>query len=198
MPTVSLSQSVTIGGVVISGRNDVDEEGQIGVDATLEAGHAGTLSTRTDADTGVATVGSGHGITTANLVDVYWTGGKRLGMTVTATGATTINVDGGSGDNFPVVSTAIVVSKVYALDCVFTGSDAAVIGIALERTGCVNLRGSTTNYLSVVFSAAGQAYIWTSPATNPVSGASLDTIRASNSDPSNTCRLRVGVLYNAA
>lgn len=197
MPTVSLSQSVTIGGVAVQGRVDVEQEGQLSQDVDLEAGHAGTLSTRTDNDTGIATVTTGHGITTSDLVDVYWTGGNRLGCTVTATDATTISIDGGSGTNLPIATTAIVVAKVYALDCIFTGDDAAIIAIGLQRTGTVALRGSSTNHLVVDFDADGQGYFWTAPAANPIVGDSVDTIRVSNSDGTNASRLRFGLLYSS-
>lgn len=75
--------------------------------------HPGTLSTRTDQDTAVCTLpdsrGLAHGITVAHTVSVWWHGGKRTGMTVSAVSGTALTVDGGSGDNFPVVNTPVEV-----------------------------------------------------------------------------------------
>ncbi len=68
---------------------------------------AGTLSTRTDADTGIATLASGHGITTNDTVDVFWNAGQIYAMTVTASASTTIGIDGGSGDDLPIATTVI-------------------------------------------------------------------------------------------
>ncbi|GAG11403.1 unnamed protein product, partial [marine sediment metagenome] len=79
----------------------------------LGSAHPGTLTTRTDADTGVCTLpdsrGLAHGITIANTVAVWWTGGKRTGMTVSAQTGAAVTVDGGSGDNFPVLNTPLEV-----------------------------------------------------------------------------------------
>lgn len=80
------------------------------VEVAVPAAKAGTLSTRTDNNTGILTVASGHGITTSNKVDVYWSTGRRRGMTVTATTGTTISIDLGSGDNLPLATTAITVT----------------------------------------------------------------------------------------
>lgn len=67
----------------------------------------GTLTTRTSATAGVITVSSGHGVTTSHTLDVLWASGKVYGMTVSVSAATTITVTGGSGDDFPVVDSAV-------------------------------------------------------------------------------------------
>ncbi len=65
---------------------------------------ASELTTRTDADTGILTVATGHGVTTNDTLDVFWSAGRIHGMTVTGTTSTTISIDGGSGDDLPVVN----------------------------------------------------------------------------------------------
>ena len=65
------------------------------------------LTTRTDADTGIATMASGHGVTTNDTVDIFWKAGRIHAMTVTASDATTIGIDGGSGDDLPIATTTI-------------------------------------------------------------------------------------------
>jgi len=70
--------------------------------------YGGSLTTRTDNDTGVCTVvETNHGITVADTVAVWWAAGKRTGMSVSAVSGTAITVDGGSGDNLPSVKTAV-------------------------------------------------------------------------------------------
>lgn len=63
----------------------------------------GTLSTRTDADTGVITLNGGaQGITDSDTFNVYWAGDdSRTGMTITDVTLGAITVDGGSGDDLP-------------------------------------------------------------------------------------------------
>jgi len=89
----------------IFGRNNIAKWADLDGDG---GPHSGTLSTRTDNDTGIITVEAGHGITTSFTIDLYWASGKRYGMTVTGTASTTVSLDGGTGDNLPVAATNIV------------------------------------------------------------------------------------------
>ena len=79
---------------------------QITLPALVAAQTNGTLGTRTDADTGVVTLSTGHGISTSDVVDVYWSGGVRYGMTATVSG-NDVTVDGGAGDDLPTVASTI-------------------------------------------------------------------------------------------
>jgi hypothetical protein len=74
---------------------------------TLAAAKTGTLTTRTDNDTGTLTMTAGHGITTGQTLDVYWAGGQRRGMTVGTVATNSVPIDGGAGDNLPANTTAI-------------------------------------------------------------------------------------------
>jgi len=80
---------------------------EIALPATAAA-KSGTLTTRTDDDTGVATLATGHAITTGMVVDVYWTGGVRYGMDATVSGLA-VTVDGGAGDNLPAQDDPVTV-----------------------------------------------------------------------------------------
>lgn len=96
--------------------------------AAIAAAQVGTLSTRTDNDTGIATLSTGHGIETLDVVDVYWSGGVRYGMDATVSG-NAVTVDGGAGDNLPVQDTAVTVVVQTAIEVNFDGDDAQIIGI---------------------------------------------------------------------
>ncbi len=84
--------------VVISG------DSAIIVDPTVAAAKVGQLTTRTDANTGTLTMVTGHGITTAAKLDVYWTGGKRIGMTVGTVSGDSVPIDLGSGTDLPALN----------------------------------------------------------------------------------------------
>lgn len=100
------------------------------------AAQTGTLTTRTDNDTGVATLSTGHGILTGNVCDVYWTEGGvkgvRYGMTATvATNAVTL--DGGAGDNLPTQDNPVTVVKQTVADAVLIDGDTVdILGIFYE------------------------------------------------------------------
>ena len=89
----------------------------------------GTLGTRTDDDTGVVTLSTGHGIATSDVVDVYWSGGVRYGMTATVS-TNDVTVDGGSGDVLPAQDTAtMTVVEQIDWEINFDGDDAQIIGV---------------------------------------------------------------------
>ncbi len=68
----------------------------------------GSLTTRTDRDTGIITVtDSDHGITDSDTVFVWWVGGVKRTMSVSTVSGNLITVDAGSGQNLPVVGTAV-------------------------------------------------------------------------------------------
>jgi len=113
------------------GTNHVSHVGNVVVEQAIPAiaaAQTGTLTTRTDADTGVATLSTGHGIETGDVVDVYFAAGVRYGMDATvATNAVT--VDGGAGDDLPDQDDAVTVVVQTAVEVNFDGDDAQIIGI---------------------------------------------------------------------
>ncbi len=160
-----------------------------------------SLSTRTDDNTGILTVASGHGVTTSDLVDFYWTASgvtaMRRGMTVTATGATTIEIDGGTGDNLPVATTAGTVCIVVSKDFVFEFANAVIVAAAQE-----SLQSAAVSFMTVVpaenlgwqLPAAGQARVWVygNGEANPIS-ANIVSVRFSHADTVAARVMRVGV-----
>ncbi len=134
MPSASYSISLSVGGVAIQKAVTRTGDHPNTYEISLPAGKSGTLTTRTDDDTGVLTVASGHGITDSDTVDVYWSGGMRYGVDVTATTSTTISIDLGSGDVLPAASTAIVVTKQVDINTHIDGDNVQIIAIAAEYT----------------------------------------------------------------
>jgi len=134
MPTAQKSWSFQFPGVRAfssDGTNAVSFVGGVTVQKTLPAlvaAQTGTLTTRTDDDTGVATLSTGHTIESDDVVDVYWAAGVRYGMTATvATNAVT--VDGGAGDALPTQDTAVTVVVQTAIEINFDGDDAQIVGV---------------------------------------------------------------------
>ena len=70
MATAEMTSSIRIGALDMSVVTSREEDGLHQHDPTLPAGKAGTLTDRTDADTGIITVAEGHGITDSDTVDV--------------------------------------------------------------------------------------------------------------------------------
>lgn len=92
-----------------------------GVMAQAKA-HPGTLTTRTDNDTGVITLGSDHQVVVGDVVNVSWNGGSRTGMAVTnvTNGAVTVDTGTGTvlptqGDTTMVIEHFKVVADIYGI-----------------------------------------------------------------------------------
>lgn len=132
MPKVTIQKIVSGLNVKIS--NSVVREADAGstIDVSVPASKSGTLTVRTDNETGSLTLGSGHGITTAQIVDLYWTGGARRGVLVGTVAGTTVPIgadNGGIGDNLPAQGTDIVVAPRVEVTCQIEPDDLALLAV---------------------------------------------------------------------
>lgn len=194
------NRSYVLGGLnfVISGTISSDLAPPFSV--TLAAAKTGTLTTRTDSDTGILTMSSGHGITTAARLDIYWTNtdgsmGRRYGVTVGTVSTNSVPFDLGGGDNLPLVNTEITAQvpneEVFAVE----GDDAVAVACACVNGGTVVFAESDN---STVFAATltptGTSYVWTSSdgGTNPLAGGTVAKVFLSQ--PSSTAS---GLMYGA-
>jgi hypothetical protein len=180
--TATVTIRTQIAGQTISQSISRTEEHESRVSIAVPAGKAGTLTTRTDDNTGVATVASGHGVTTSDVVSVFWSGGSRYGMTVSATTSTTISVDGGSGDNLPTATTAIIVSKQVAHALELVGDKLELMTIRSTQRGSVEFFSSAPASLLRYDIAAGEGRFWIDGIgyTNPLAGDTVATIQVAN------------------
>lgn len=162
----------------------------------LPAGKAGSLTTRTDDDTGVVTVASGHGITASDFVDLYWSGGNRFGVDVTAVTDTTISINIGSGDNLPAQDTAVVITKQVTKVCNIDGDAVQLFGLFLRSTdsaakGSADLQDSGGNSIEqfdlteVDTSVNGMQHAYQSAAAIALlTGNVITVVKASNGSSS--------------
>jgi hypothetical protein len=163
----------------------------------LPAAKAGTLSTRTDEDTGVATLAEGHGIESADVVDVYWAGGCRHGMAATVDG-NDVTIDGGAGDDLPEEDTVVSVAKQTAIDTDFDGDKVTYILAATDRGPChVDFQTAVPASVYAFPVAAEDESHWDAESglANPLAAATIDAIKVSNGDPLNAATLRIVVQY---
>lgn len=201
MANKTLSLSVACGSISQAYTRTGDD--LIEVNVTLPAGVAGTLTTRTDNDTGILTVASGHGILDTDYVDVYWSTGKRTTMDVTAVTSTTISIDLGAGDNLPSSSTAVVVVKrviinkavdgdnVSAIALSYECSSTAGLGCAVRAFDAINAGGSEVGSTISLTANTPIVYDITGGATNPFTGNPILSFTASNSDTTADAVLKI-------
>jgi len=199
MPTAQVSYTVSIGGVTVYGNAARIAEGQISQEVALAAGKTGTLSTRTDDDTGVATLGAGHGLVQSDKVDVYWPGGIRHGMTVGVVSGDDVPIDLGAGDVLPAQSTALVVCKQTEINVDFDGDDVKILAIHATRRGHVDFQDSGSASLKEIDLAEAEPYVWCSGqgVAAPITGNPVDKAKVSNGDSANASTFKLVVLYDS-
>lgn len=201
MPTLSYAQSLGSISKAVNRTGDT----KIDTEISLPAGKSGTLTTRTDANTGVVTVASGHGIVDTDTVDVYWATGRRYNVDVTAVTSTTISIDLGSGDDLPSANEAVVICKQVTFNVAIDGDELEVLGIlydvaATTGFGCrVQLLDSGAAVIAshdldpntpvITDVAAG--------VTNPYTGNPITNGKASNGDGSNAAVLKFQGIVDA-
>jgi hypothetical protein len=195
----TISSTIYVGGVVLQSTKSRTAGGQIGLEESLPAGNAGTLSTRTDDNTGVVTLGEGHGLAVNDVVDLYWAAGLRYGMTVTAVNGNAVSVDGGTGDVLPAQGTAIVCTKVVDLICVFDGDLLSMIAAQSDKRSHIVFRSAVPADIEAVELTANEDWEWVIDTViqNPLAGGDVATVRASNGDSAAAATLKVGVLYDS-
>jgi len=161
-----------------------EDETQASSDVSLPAAVSGTLTTRTSDSVGVVTVAS-HSITTSDKVAVFWSGGYRYNVAVSATSGTTISIgSGGSGDNLPAASTALTVCKETTLSFSHVGNDIKGMVVHSPQRMSMNVRDTVPASQVAADVPANEGWFWISNATgtSPFAGDTLQDIVLANAD----------------
>jgi len=140
MPTATYGVSLTVGGISIQNSIARTADHPNTYEVSLPAGTAGTLTTRTDDDTGDITA-AGHGLVATDDVDVHWDAAgvmkNRYGMKVSAVAGDVVTVgtapgDIGAGDVLPAATTAVVITKQVTVNTTVDGDTVQIAGIVAE------------------------------------------------------------------
>lgn len=197
-----IRRSAEVAGLAFQASEVTDgSEGAFSLDPTLAAAKTGTLTTRTDNDTGTLTMADGHGITTGAKLDVYWDGGARYNMTVGTVATNSVPIDGGSGDNLPASSTAITAMVPTSLALAFNGEDATTLAMQCKKARCVVSVFEDTTLSKAFVLDSGQLVVWTSsdPLTNPLDGLdAITTIHFSHEDSDASQEIKFAVEVDLA
>ena len=176
---------------------NADKSQSLNINATGKAADIGSLSTRTDNTTGTLTMTAGHGIITADRIDIYWTGGSRQGVTVGTVATNSVPFSGGAGDNLPIATTAVVAKVAQNEEFLFTGANAQSIFFYAVNRSIVVLTTSVPANVLVMVIPAGGIYAWYNGngVTNPVTGSAIARCYVSQ-DGVLPANIRGTVLYN--
>ncbi len=144
----------------------------------MAAAKVGQLTTRGSTTAGTLTMVTGHGFTTGQRLDIYWTGGRRYGVTIGTVSVDSVPFTGGAGDDLPVLNTAVTavlptVLTPFAVTGDNAQSVATAIGSAVAGTIVFADSGNAT-ILAVQLTSAIRSYVWvTGQGTNPLAGATV-------------------------
>jgi hypothetical protein len=162
----------------------------------LAAAKSGQLTTRTDDDTGELTMAPGHGITTGQRLDVFWTGGHRRGMTVGTVAGDVVPIDGGSGDVLPANLTAITAQVPAEEAFNVVGNNLQFLAARASRRGAVSFCDSgNAEHLGFELNPTtgvdgGYQWYTGSGVTNPISGDTIAKVFFSNGSTAGTSNIR--------
>lgn len=182
-----------------------ETDGAIVKNPTLGPAKTGALTTRTDANTGVLTMESGHGIGTGNRLDVYWTNadgtkGRRYGMTVGTVSTNSVPIDGGAGDDLPAL-----VSGTYAITAMVprletfpvpaADMEALFVGCGGPATA-VFREDDDTPVVAVTVDDANDSYVWDANGGTTPFGADVADVYLSHGDSSMPRPVNVVAMIN--
>lgn len=194
--TATHTRNVVVNSTTYTFTETLSDSGLIRLTPSVPAAKSGTLTTRTDANTGTFTMSSGHGFSTSDVIDLYWSGGKRHGMTATVTGDSVV-LDGGTGTDLPATSTAITASKPTEVAFAVDGDTLTLLLGSADVEGYIGLFDDTGTPVLVdtMDVASGESDIWTASQgeTNPVAGHILTLAKFSHGQTSAKTMTLIGI-----
>lgn len=197
--TIQITKNMVLAGKSFSQTLTLSAASAIPIEADVPAAKAGTLSTRTDDNTGTLTLGSGHGVTTGDRLDLYWSGGSRRGITVGTVSGTSVPIDLGSGDVLPSQGTAITAMVPVEKVLLFDGDNLKALTWYSDAIGTFVIAQSNDTeewYKSVQLAAGAGLWHENDGDANPLVGDTLAKVFMSHNDSTATKTMRIGVLLD--
>lgn len=174
--------NINVAGVTVKQRITRNDDQGTRLSLALPAAIAGTLSTRTDASSGVLTVATGHGIQADDEIGIFWEGGLARKATVASVTGTTITFAVDDGDDLPAATTAVTTSviQVFSLDLVGD----SIIVMAIGNVGRISMEFLSSAPASLltydIAENEGRSWIKSLDTTNPLAGDTVDSLEVSN------------------
>lgn len=198
--TMRLVRTGTIGGAVGTFDETINVSGSSieRASPSVPAAKTGSLTTRTDDNTGVLTMAASHGITDGQLLDVFWATGSRRAMTVGTVATNSVPIDGGSGDDLPTAATSITAMVPTEVAMTLVGNNALGIMVSSPVKGYIVFADGSGDIADATYEieADGQGKCWVNGngATNPLSGDSVTKVKFSHKDSTAAQTMKAAVV----
>jgi hypothetical protein len=196
MPSSGLRISGTVAGVTFSSIIELTADDSVAHEGTLPIAWAGTLSTRTDDNTGTLTMTDAlHDLDTGEHFDIYWATGCQRNCVAGTVSGTSVPFDLGVGDVLPLQTTAITAQTQTVIRQSFTADDLSHLIMACDQRCHVGFFDDTTEKLAVNLTA-GNVWQWvTGVSTNPLAGYTIDNIKVTQANSTITAHFALaGIL----
>ncbi|MEA1951483.1 MAG: hypothetical protein U9N87_08865 [Planctomycetota bacterium] len=200
MPIGTIAENIALAGISIQSSITRTASGQISHEVILSAADAGTLSTRTTDTAGTLTMDdAGHGISTGDIIDIYWTGGVAYGATVGTVSGTSVPFTLAGGDALPAQGTDVTADVQQEINTDFDGDDMKMLAVVSTKRGHIHFQEEDGTDIDAEELSSNEGWTWASDTgvTNPLAGNPVGQVMASNGDLTGTATLKIGVLYDS-
>lgn len=164
MASVVTSRTAQAGGKTFTNGATTEVDGTVLRDPTLTAAKTGTLSTRTSDTAGTLTMASGHGITDADLIDIYWSTGQCTSALVGTVSGTSVPFTLATGAALPLADTAITAMVQHVENFSVALSDLQNLCVGAANAACSATFRDGSGVVGVVRVRPGTTtnkhYIW--------------------------------------
>jgi hypothetical protein len=205
-----INRSISVNGQTFTEGVEVDYDNSVDSVVDLEAAKEGSITVRTDANTGTLVLAADHGVITADKICIFWDDdedtlaekGARSNVTVGTVAGTTVPIDLGDGDDLPPVGTPVRVMVLHSetynvtdpeIDPVF------IVGTCTTRGFIIFAQTDGTPIVTAEIDGEnGGSYVWTeeSGAASPFGTSDVAKVLTAHGDPDNTRRLAAYTGYN--
>lgn len=196
--TVQITKTLRIDSTTYSENRSITAKKSVRHSESVAAAKAGTITS------GTATLSSGHGITTGQIVSAFWTTGGaakcRRNVTVGTVSGTSVPLTGGTGDTLPSGGAAIVLQVETIVEMRFDADDVQAVFASCSGPFVAWFSDDANTELGQ-FSApnAGQAKEWNvqEGVNSPLTAASVITkLHFAHGDSTLARSVEVGVALN--
>lgn len=208
MATVTHTQSISGGGITIQPLAITrTNSGSIGLQETLVAAKTGTLTTRTDNTDGELTMAASHGITTGQVIDLYWSTGVRYGVTVGTVATNAVPISGGAGDNLPADETAITAVVQMSINLAIDGDETDILAVIVETTDSslrtaahVQFRDAANDQIAEIDLTTNVPQVWdiAGGSANPFTGDPITNLKVSQANSTTAATLKIVGVQDAS
>lgn len=158
---VAIENRINLFGTIYTQSQTVERDGHVGRSVAVPAAKSGSLTTRTNATDGELTVPD-NTFTTAQVVDLYWATGKRVGVVIGTVAGNVCPISGGTGDDLPDAATAVtlMVAHSESFSILNTAHIQTVIGYSIATVATIRFFTSTTLVGQLDVGPATNSFIW--------------------------------------